>query len=121
MSVLDTFAQFYAWSWIATIGALLLALVVLFARTAQNRAASRYESRFQESLFARMLKSIGIDPKDYARTMLQPALAQQLSTCEGCGRRTQCAQELALGRHNLTACPNAEPVTRYLASRGMPA
>lgn len=121
MAVLDTLAQFYVWSWIATIGVLLLALVILFARDSVKRPANSQESRLGQSLFDRLLLCVGIDPENYARIIVQPTRSQQLRACSCCDRRTQCAQELAQGRASLMACPNAEPVTRYLASRGMPA
>lgn len=120
MAILDTLAQFYAWSWIATIGALLLPLIILFARDAR-RSAQRLDARLQESLLPDMLMSLGIDAKVYVRSTDQPALAQQLSSCESCERRSQCAQDLSQGKAQLTECPNAEPITLYFASRGMPA
>lgn len=119
MAVLDSLAQFYAWSWIVTVGALVLALVIFFVRDArkpQPRLSQALDVRFRNSLLQRMLMSLGIDPQAYLRRTGQPALAEQLGDCDGCTRRAACQQELAYGQPRLAECANVQPITRYLAT-----
>lgn len=124
MSVLDALAQFYAWSWIATVAALLFLLVIFLVRDtrkAPDASERPLDASFEESLFARLLVSVGVDPVHYQRNVGRPALNQQLDTCAHCERRVQCTKDLTAGKPSLADCANVEHITRYLASRGKPA
>ncbi|WP_420426637.1 hypothetical protein [Algiphilus sp.] len=120
MAVLESFSQFYAWSWIATIAVLLLPLLVLFlrdARTPKPPLNAAVDMRFRRSLLARMLDSLGIDRRVYVQGTGEPALAKQLDQCDGCARRAACMQDLAYGQPQLETCVNVDAITRYLGSR----
>ncbi|MBY8965216.1 DUF6455 family protein [Algiphilus sp.] len=120
MAVLDTLSQFYAWSWIATIGALLLLVVFLVRRDARKQQpvpSEGLDTRFRRSLLARMLEALGVDPRAYAAFTGQTALAEQLHRCDGCSRRAACMQDLAYGQPELAECVNAQPIRQYLRVR----